>query len=211
MDNNPSRRNGGCDTHNDAQTICIGVTGHRFLRAIHELVPAIDAVLDQIEARWPGAPLTAISALAEGSDRLVAERVLCRPNARLVVPLPMPEEVYIQDFRLPESAQEFMRLLALSDQVIRFPAALTRPAAYEAAGHFLLAHSDLLIALWDGEPAQGDGGTGSVVAQARLRGLPVFWIHTHNHKPDRASNGPITPQGAVTTENLEKLGWNTQR
>ena len=57
-------------------TIVVGVTGHRFLHRLDELVPRIDAVLDFIEAAWPGAALTVVSSLAEGSDRLVVGRVL---------------------------------------------------------------------------------------------------------------------------------------
>jgi hypothetical protein len=30
-----------------------------------------------------------------------------------------------------------------------------------------------LVAVWDGEPSDGHGGTGDVVAAARERGLPV--------------------------------------
>jgi hypothetical protein len=33
--------------------------------------------------------------------------------------------------------------------------------------------SDVLLAVWDGRPARGFGGTGDVVAYARRRGVPV--------------------------------------
>jgi hypothetical protein len=33
--------------------------------------------------------------------------------------------------------------------------------------------SDVLLAVWDGQPARGPGGTGDVVAYARARGTPV--------------------------------------
>jgi hypothetical protein len=37
--------------------------------------------------------------------------------------------------------------------------------------------SDRLLAVWDGKPAQGLGGTGDIVAYAKSRGLPttVIW------------------------------------
>jgi hypothetical protein len=183
-------------------TIALGVTGHRFLRRLDELVPRIDAVLDSIEAEWPGAMLTVISSLAEGSDRLVVARVLCRYHARLVVPLPLPEALYLEDFQSASSRQEFLKLLAQADEIVRFPVAATRPAGYAAAGHYLLNHCDLLVALWDGQPAQGDGGTGAVVAAARQLRLPIAWIYTHNHKAGYAHPPSAKPQGAVIFENF---------
>ena len=52
-----------------------------------------------------------------------------------------------------------------------------REAAYAAAGLAVLDRCDLLIALWDGMPARGPGGTGDQVAEARARALPLVWIH----------------------------------
>ena len=183
--------------------VSVGVTGHRFLRETDELILAIDGVLEGIERRWPGLPLRLISALAEGSDRLVAERALCRPHAQLLVPLPMPEAEYTLDFRLPNSETHFFHLLGRADAVIRFPPAATRPAGYATAGHYMLAHCDLLIALWDGQPAHGDGGTGSVVAEARRCGLPLVWIRAHNHKPGFENPPRAIVQGKTTFENFE--------
>ncbi len=167
------------------------------------LIPAIDAALEGIEARWPGLPLRLISALAEGSDRLVVERALCRPQAQLLVPLPMPAADYALDFRLPDSQTHFTHLLAQAAEVVYFPPAVTRPAAYTAAGRYMLAHCDLLIALWDGQPAHGDGGTGSVVAEARRCGLPLVWIRAHNHKPGFEKPSYTIVQGKTTFENFD--------
>jgi len=51
--------------------------------------------------------------------------------------------------------------------------------AYAAAGRRLVDHSDVLMAVWDGCPARGPGGTGDVVAYARACGTPVevLWPH----------------------------------
>ena len=181
--------------------VTVGVTGHRFLRQTDELIPAIGVALDAIATRWPGLPLMIISALAEGSDRLVVKRVLLHSGAKLVVPLPLPEDEYMRDFRLPGSSLEFLSLLAQASRIVRLPPAPSRPAAYSAAGEFMLAHCDLLIALWNGQPAHGDGGTGSVVAAARGCGLPLIWIHAHNDKPGSLTSGLTTTQGRMTYEN----------
>jgi hypothetical protein len=60
-------------------------------------------------------PLVVLSALAEGADRLVAQRVLTRANARLIVPLPLARDEYMQDFESDESKREFLDLLARAD------------------------------------------------------------------------------------------------
>ena len=41
-----------------------------------------------------------------------------------------------------------------------------------------MAHCEVLIAIWDGQPARGPGGTAEVVALARDRNLPVAWIYS---------------------------------
>ena len=48
--------------------------------------------------------------------------------------------------------------------------------AYEAAGLFMLAKIDLLIAIWDGEPAAGIGGTAQIVGRAMADGIPIMRI-----------------------------------
>ncbi len=183
-------------------TIVIGVTGHRFLHGLGELIPVIDAVLVRIEVQWLGAALTVISPLAEGSDRIVARRVLRRERAGLVVPLPLPEELYLQDFQTPESREEFSELLAHANKIVCFPEAAARPEGYVAAGQYMLANCDLLIALWDGEPSRGDGGTADMVELARQQCLPIAWIYTH-HNVLGTDQPPLTkPQGAVVFENF---------
>ena len=39
-----------------------------------------------------------------------------------------------------------------------------------------MARCDVLLAIWDGEPARGEGGTGQIVAEAIEAGLPVVWV-----------------------------------
>ena len=47
------------------------------------------------------------------------------------------------------------------------PAADSRTEAYEQAGRYIVEHSDVLLAVWDGLPARGRGGTAEIVAWAR--------------------------------------------
>jgi hypothetical protein len=181
----------------------IGVTGHRILSDLVKIETGVDEAIRRIEQAFPSGPLEVVSSLAEGADRLVARRVLARAGARLVVPLPMPPDSYATDFGTAESKMEFFELLARADAVIELPPAGSREAAYEAAGFYVLDHSEVLIAVWDGEASQGRGGTGAMVALARERDMPVAWVRAGNRRP-----GTLEPttlgedQGRLTLDNL---------
>jgi hypothetical protein len=181
--------------------VAIGVTGHRVLAESDKVVRGIEEALLQIETAFPRRPLTVISSLAEAADRLVVHRVLRRPQARLVVPLPLPQPDYMTDFRSRESREEFLRLVDQADRVIVMGSTTTRDEAYAAAGLYVLDHCDVLVAVWDGQVPRGRGGTGNIVAQARQRGLPLAWIHAGNRDADTLE--PTTlgeEQGTVTFE-----------
>jgi hypothetical protein len=162
----------------------IGITGHRFLAEVDRLTAGMDAALHQIREAFPAQEaLTVISPLAEGADRLVVQRAIASGAVRLIVPLPLPVDDYLADFATAASREEFRDLLALADSTVALPAVPTREAAYEAAGRYVLEHCDVLIALWDGQNEQGQGGTSALAKEARQRGLPLAWIHAGNRAP----------------------------
>jgi hypothetical protein len=161
----------------------IGVTGHREVDDPETLGRAIREALGRLNdfvAGSRGAELVpvVVSALAEGADRLVAEEVLAEKGARLEVALPLPREDYLDDFQQRGSKQEFQSLLERASDIWQAPAGLSREDAYERAGHYVVDRSDAVIALWDGEPARGRGGTAAIVAYARGRGVPLVWVKT---------------------------------
>ena len=45
-----------------------------------------------------------------------------------------------------------------------------------AASETMLDRAEQLLAVWDGQPARGYGGTADVVAHARRGGLPVVVV-----------------------------------
>lgn len=149
------------------------MTGHRDLARPDEVAAAVDAALDALVADG-SASLVAVSGLAEGADRLVAQRVLARPGGRLVALLPLDPADYVADFADVASVQEFTELLGAADEyeVVRGAPSddWTREAAYERAGHAMLDRCDVLLALWDGEPGRGRGGTAEMVFEAGLIG-----------------------------------------
>lgn len=160
----------------------IGVTGHRSLPEDPALAARVDEAVRRLVARssnGDGPPcLVVVSALAPGADRLVAESVLREPRSELEALLPMPPDQCELDFPEPELRAEFRALLHRAREIDVIPSAGSRRANFKSAGLAMLDRIDVLLALWDGEPARGQGGTAEIVAHAEARDLPVVWIAT---------------------------------
>lgn len=165
-----------------ASTMRIGVTGHRDI-ADDAMEARVDAVLDELVA--DADVIEVWSSLAEGADRLVARRVLARPGARLVVVLPLDADDYRADFAEPASRAQFDEMLRRAERVdvAGSDESGTRTSAYERAGHAVLGGCDVLVALWDGEPSRGRGGTAEIVAEARRRGRRVVVVPVERPEP----------------------------
>jgi hypothetical protein len=158
----------------------LGVTGHRSLTHEDEIRRAINVAIDQALLTSPAGSataLTVVSALAEGADRLVVHECLRRPGATLAAVLPLPIDEYGTDFVTAGSRQEFTDLLAVATSVEIADGMPTREHAYERAGQLMVEQSDAVIAVWDGRPAAGRGGTADVVAYAQARNVPVFRVN----------------------------------
>ena len=178
-------------------TLRVGVTGHRRIDDPDGVSAAVRDALGLVRERFAAARLEAVSPLAEGADRIVARAVLAEasaapnvsgvaltvPDGALIVPLPFPKDDYATDFAAPASKAEFEELLEQATRVEVMPAAATRDEGYERAGRWVVEHSDVLLALWDGGPSRGRGDTAAIVAYARGRGLPIYWIHTNDGAP----------------------------
>ena len=139
-----------------------------------------------------GAPpfvLRLVSPLAEGADRLVTEEAR-NFAVRLHAPLPFPQPEYEEDF--PKTAPEFRALLQGADKLELDGAhSLSRAeASYLEVGRFVVRNCDLLIAIWDGQPARGPGGTGDIVQFAAEFGVPVWHIDVKGAEPPRLIAGP---------------------
>lgn len=159
-----------------ALPLVIAVTGHRDLvdTEIPEIRARVRNLFEDLAGRYPERPLSVMSSLAEGADRLVAEAAL-EMGLRLIVPLPMPRDIYVDDFKTDASRQEFDRLCAAADELFELPLAQgngpddacepgpARNLQYAQLGVFLAAHCHLLLALWDGKVNDDLGGTGQVV------------------------------------------------
>jgi len=191
--------------------ITIGISGHRFLAEKEKLLSGIDLALDVIEKAYPDSSFSLLSPLAEGADRLVVKRALEQKDIRLIVPLPLLLEDYLEDFSRLESRKEFNTLLAKADQVITLPPAPTRQEAYAAAGSYLLEHCDVILLIWDGKTSQGTGGTGEIAARAQQLNKPLAWIKAGNREPGTTTPTTLGPeQGRVIFRNFPRSGGAEQ-
>lgn len=184
--------------------VAIGVTGHRILAEPGRLQAGLEEVLRRLEEAFPG-EWTVVSALAEGADRLVAHRLLAREGTRLVAVLPLARGDYETDFETQGSREEFRGLLARAAEVVQVPPRPSRDEAYEAGGSAVLERADVLVAIWDGQGAQGRGGTGGIVARAREHRLPLAWVHAGNRRPGTGEPTSLgAEQGEVSLERFPR-------
>lgn len=145
----------------------IGVTGHTNLTAdsVPLVTEAIDAVLAEVTAA-----VTGVSCLARGADQVFAGVVLDRGH-RLEVVLPAAD--YRERKVKPHNREQFEQLIDRAAHVETLPFTTSDRAAYAAANDRVLSGIERLIAVWDGTPPDGRGGTGDTVRLARERGLSV--------------------------------------
>lgn len=146
----------------------IGITGHSNLAA--DSVPIVRKALADALAPYADGDLVGLSCLARGADQLFAEVVL-DAGGKLEVVLPSVD--YREAKVKPGNLEQFDGLLIRSALVRYMPHRTAGRAAYEAANETILGTVDRLVAVWDGLPSGGRGGTGDAVEAARTRGVPV--------------------------------------
>jgi len=149
----------------------IGVTGHRRFEDPADLVWA---ELRLREALKDYAELYGLTSLAKGADQIFACVVL-ELGGKLQAVLPFAG--YGESFEDAGEADGFRELIGKCSEVTTLEFAGSKDQSYLAAGRYVADHSDLLIAVWDGEPAAGVGGTGDVVSCARGEGKRVYQIN----------------------------------
>lgn len=208
-DAQPSRDDGGTAMHSywagTAQAgLAVGVTGHRpphlapeHLSRLREQAQGLLRGLR--EAQGPAVRPRLVSALAEGADRHLADLALA-DGYTLHAVLPFLKAQYAADFGTPASVHEFERLLLRAWSVLELPGDRAEgDRAYEAAGHAVLEQSDVLIAVWDGAPSRGRGGTAAMVVEAWRRRVPVLHLSARREAAptllwaadDNAANAPL--------------------
>jgi hypothetical protein len=145
----------------------IGITGHRGLSPrTQELIGA--ALRKELEPD-AGAELVGVSCLAGGPDQLFARMVLDLGGTLEVV---VPAEQYRDGLDLDEQ-DGYDELFAKAKHVERLPFVESTEQAHLAAGRAVVDRSERLVAVWDGKPARGIGGTADIVSYAYQAGVSV--------------------------------------
>jgi hypothetical protein len=168
----------------------VGVTGHRDLpdadidglraaaaglfRDVRIEALALHAA-DQVQAVPLYAPapplLRCVCGLAEGADSILAEAAL-EENWQLVAVLPFAPDTFAADFA-GAALDRYHRLLARAGVVCALDGDRESDHAYADIGDQIVEQSDILLTVWNGQRAQGLGGTGDVVRHALQAGVPV--------------------------------------
>jgi hypothetical protein len=174
--------------------LSVGITGHRSIaaepivsKAVEAAITAVLRALEKGSRPSSGSKpfvtsirfrLKVVSMLAEGADLLGMQAGLdC--GAELVGVLPFDEQAYREAFESAPSQALFDNVWSKLSSIVVLGGFVGDDASYEQANRAILDRSDVVIAVWDGDPARGRGGTGDVVHDALERGLPVIVIRPH--------------------------------
>jgi hypothetical protein len=172
--------------------LSVGITGHRIealpKEAVQTIIDRIGATLVQLKAGalelyererglFADVPprLLFVSPLADGSDQIAAELALDL-GFELQVILPFDRETYRTTLH-NSGLKRFDELICRATCVLELPGELDGELrAFVMAGRGTVAHCDVLIAVWDGRPPRGRGGTGEVVQIGITRGTAIAHI-----------------------------------
>lgn len=191
--------------------LVVGVTGHRPNRlhvGVDTVARRLAVVLCELRrgARRGGRGRPwAVSSLAEGTDRLFAETAATL-GYRLTALLPLARDAYETTFADQAATAHYRALLLRAAEVRELSGSLAdTKSAYEAAGRALVDASDIVIAVWDGRPAAGRGGTPEIVGYASSGRKPVIWVDAQSDRPPRLLGSPCAHGGRpVTLDSLAR-------
>lgn len=145
----------------------VGITGHRDFGATAATL--IDAVIRSALASYAGSELIGVTCLANGADTIFAQAVLDLGGSIEVI---VPAAEYREN--LPaEHHPTYDKLLARASAARALDFQQSDSEAHMAASLRMIDMVSELVAVWDGKPARGRGGTADVVAAAREKGLTV--------------------------------------
>ena len=201
----------------------IGVTGHRsqalaagdidaLRRRIGDVLQAIfdraDALRDSEPELFTDDPpsLVFVSPLADGADQISAE-VALDLGFELHAVLPFERSAYRTTLE-HGSLEGFDRLIERASRVLELPGEVEHPLeGYVLTGRASIAHSDLILAIWDGEPARGRGGTAEVVQLALVQGTPLVHIPVEPTEETRLLWSAFDP--TVVTHDVDEAAART--
>jgi hypothetical protein len=157
------------------EVLAVGFTGHRKVPYETKSRQVIRDFLAQQKESHHGV-MYGICSVAAGGDQLFAESCI-ELNIPLRILLPRPAEQFRADFD-EASWQRTAHIIANAISVEVTGRHEAQNEQYYDCGIQTVAESQLLVALWDGQPSRGIGGTQEIVSYARKTGHPIAWIHS---------------------------------
>src|SRR6266700_4319726 len=149
----------------------IGITGHQQLGSeatIAWLSETLEGLIRQYHID------VGITSLAIGADQLYAE-VLKKSHIPYIDVIPC--EGYETTFQTTDDLGRYQELLRNTSERIQLPFEKPSETAFYEAGKKIANLSDLVIAIWNGKPAKGLGGTGDIVEYAHTIKKPVVHLN----------------------------------
>lgn len=148
----------------------IGITGHQRLPAPADW----DWVREEIQTFLSSAqpPIIGISSLAIGADQLFAKAVL---DAGGILEAVIPFDRYAETFQ-DRDRVVFEKLRSTSSRVEVLATMGSKEESYLAAGKRVVDLSDVVVAVWNGMPAAGLGGTADIVQYALAKNRRLIHI-----------------------------------
>jgi hypothetical protein len=179
----------------------VGFSGHRQLADADAVAQAVTGALQSLQQEARG-EWVALSSVATGSDQLFVAQARAHGLSWHAI-LPLPKAEFARDFS-PDEWQTVEQTLAQAEHVRVITENGTREDAYLDCGMETVNGSDVLLAVWDGEPARGKGGTADVVEYAKSIGKPVIIIDAATHDV-RKENWTRLERSDPSLANLNQL------
>jgi hypothetical protein len=175
----------------------VGFTGHRHLAHPAGVARALHHALSELRKEVPGEWI-ALSSVAHGGDQLfVREAHEMGLSWHAILPLHRAE--FAADFTPPEW-EVVEKTLGTADHVRVVDENGDRKDAYLDCGIETVNGSDVLLALWDGKPARGRGGTADVVEYAQSIGKPILIVDPDTHEFRRENWNRLEPDDIVLAD-----------
>lgn len=149
----------------------VGITGHQKLADATDWQWVADRIDDFLAT---AGVVTGLTSLAAGADQLFAERVVAQGGRLYVI---IPHERYEESFTAREDRVRYEALLRQARDVEILKTSSSHEQAYLLAGYRVADLADIVLAVWDGKPAAGKGGTADMVKYALAKGVSVVHIN----------------------------------
>jgi len=151
----------------------VGFSGHRQLENAHAVAAAVTKALESLRQETKG-EWVALSSVATGGDQLFVAQARALGLSWYAI-LPLPRAEFAKDFSNDEW-RVVEATLGLAENVRVITENGSREDAYLDCGMETVNGSDVLLAVWDGDPARGKGGTADVIEYAKSIGKPILIV-----------------------------------